>query len=240
MLRDLRHAVRLLIAARGWTAVVVLSLALGIGANTALFTAVNGMLLTKIPVADPDTLVRFRYAGRNDMVTSSSDYGFMNKMPDGQNVRSTFSYPMFRQFVADNRTLKDLLACAPFGRVNVVVDGQAQLDTAFIVSGNYFQVLGVRARAGRTILPDDDRADAPPVAVISSRYWHTRFGTDAATIGRAIKVNNVPVTIVGILPPEFTGIQQPIAEPPDISLPLALQPQLDPSAAASRLTQPTY
>src|SRR6185436_2951602 len=240
MLRDLRHAVRLLIAARGWTAVVVLSLALGIGANTALFTAVNGMLLTKIPVADPDTLVRFRYAGRNDMVTSSSDYGFMNKTADGQNVRSTFSYPMFQQFVADNRTLKDLLACAPFGRVNVVVDGQAQLDTAFIVSGNYFQVLGVRARAGRTILPDDDRADAPPVAVISSRYWHTRFGTDAATIGRAIKVNNVPVTIVGILPPEFTGIQQPIAEPPDISLPLALQPQLDPSAAASRLTQPTY
>ena len=87
MLKDLRHAVRLLIAARGWTAVVVLSLALGIGANTALFTAVNGMLLTKIPVADPDTLVRLRYAGRNDMVTSSSDYGFMNKTADGQNVR---------------------------------------------------------------------------------------------------------------------------------------------------------
>ena len=164
----------------------------------------------------------------------------MNKTADGQNVRSTFSYPMFQQFLADNRTMKDLLACAPFGRVNVVVDGQAQLDTAFIASGNYFQVLGVRARAGRTLLPDDDRADAPPVAVISSRYWHTRFGTDTAAIGRAIKVNNVPVTIVGILPPEFTGIQQPIAEPPDISLPLALQPQLDPSAATSRLTQPTY
>src|SRR5678816_2271917 len=118
MLKDLRHAVRLLIAARGWTAVVVLSLGLGIGANTALFTAVNAMLLTKIPVADPDTLVRLRYAGRNDMVTSSSDYGFMKKTADGENVRSTFSYPMYQQFVADNRTMKDLFACAPFSRVN--------------------------------------------------------------------------------------------------------------------------
>jgi predicted permease len=240
MLKDLRHAVRLLISARGWTAVVVLSLALGIGANTALFTVVNGMLLTKIPVSDPDTLVRLRYAGRNDMVTSSSDYGFMNKTPDGQNVRSTFSYPMYQQFVADNRTMRELFACAPFGRVNLVVDGQAELASAFISSGNYYQVLGVHARAGRTIVPDDDRAEAPPVALISSRYWHSRFGTDPATVGRTIKVNNVPVTIVGILPPEFTGIQQPIAEPPDISLPLSLQPQMDPSASASRLTQPTY
>ena len=76
MLKDLRHAVRMLLHAKGWTAVVVLSLALGIGANTALFSAVNGLLLTKIPVKDPDTLVRLRWAGRNDMVTSSSDYGF--------------------------------------------------------------------------------------------------------------------------------------------------------------------
>src|SRR3954462_6629261 len=151
MLKDLRHAVRLLLAARGWTGVVVLSLALGIGANTALFSAVNGMLLTKIPVTDPDTLVRFRWYGRNDMVTSSSDYGFLKKTPDGQSVRSTFSYPMYQQFLADNRTLRDLVACAPFSRVNVVVDGQAELAQAFISSGNYYQVLGANARLGRTI-----------------------------------------------------------------------------------------
>ena len=78
MLKDLRHAVRLLWQARGWTTVVVLSLALGIGANTALFSAVNGMLLMSLPVQKPDTLVRFRYAGRNDMVTSSSGYGFLS------------------------------------------------------------------------------------------------------------------------------------------------------------------
>jgi predicted permease len=240
MLKDLRHAVRVLLAARGWTAVVLLSLGLGIGANTALFSAVNGMLLTKVPVKDPESLVRLRYAGRNDMVTSSSDYGFMNRGPNGENVRSTFSFPMYEQFRADNRTMSDLLACAPFGRVNLVVNGQAELATAFISTGNYYQLLGVTARIGRTILPDDDRADAPPVAVISSKYWHSRFGTDPAVVGRTVKVNNVMVTIVGVLPPEFTGIQQPIAEAPEIAVPLALQPQMDPSAAQSRLTQPTY
>ncbi len=81
MLKDLRHAVRMLLQAKGWTTVVVLSLALGIGANTALFSAVNGLLLTKIPVSDPDTLVRLRWTGRNDMVTSSSDYGFIAERP---------------------------------------------------------------------------------------------------------------------------------------------------------------
>src|SRR5215212_6749953 len=113
MLKDLRHAVRMLLRAKGWTAVVVLSLALGIGANTALFSAVNGLLLTKVNVADPDSLVRLRWAGRNDMVSSSSDYGYIERGPDGQNVRTTFSYPMYRQLVADNKTMSDVLACAP-------------------------------------------------------------------------------------------------------------------------------
>src|SRR6476659_9461870 len=124
MFKDLRHGVRTLLREKGWTAVVVLSLALGIGANTALFGAVNSLFLKKLAVRDPDTLVRLKYAGRNDMVTSSSDYGFSRKDPRGLDVRSTFSHLMFRQFVADNRTMEDLFACAPYGRANVVVDGQ--------------------------------------------------------------------------------------------------------------------
>ncbi len=106
---------------------------------------------------------------------------------------------MYQQFVADNQTMTDLIACAPFGRVNVVVDGQAEIAEAFISSGNYFQMLGVTARIGRTILPEDDIPTAPPVAVISSKYWHSRFGTDPAVVGKAVKVNNVPVTIVGVI-----------------------------------------
>jgi predicted permease len=241
MWKDLRHAARLLWQARSWTVVVVLSLALGIGANTALFSAVNGLLLTELPVKDPDTLVRLRWAGRNDMVTSSSDYGFLNRGPDGQNVRATFSYPMFQQFVADNQTMTELFACAPYGRVTVVVDGQAEIATAFISSGNYYRMLGVTARIGRTILPDDDRPTAPPVAVISSKYWHSRFGSDPAVVGKTVKVNNVPVTIAGVISPQFTGVQQPVGTLPDISVPLALDSQLNPSVTGPpRLAQPTH
>src|SRR5687767_2093090 len=151
MLNDLRHALRLLTHAKAWTAVVVVSLALGIGANTALFSAINGLLLMKLDVRDPDTLVRLRHVGRNAMVTNSSDYGFSARGPDGEQVRSTFSYPMFRQLLADNRTMDDMFAAAPYGRVNLVVDGQADIATAFIASGNFYQALGVAARVGRTI-----------------------------------------------------------------------------------------
>ena len=99
MLKDLRHAARMLLRAKGWTAVVIVSLALGIGANMAIFSGVNALLLTQIPVDDPATLVRLRWGGRNDMVNSSSDYGFTLKGKDGQNVRTTFSYPMYQQFL---------------------------------------------------------------------------------------------------------------------------------------------
>src|SRR4029453_17146447 len=105
MFKDLRHATRMLWQAKGWTTVVVLSLALGIGANTALFSAMNGMLLTTVPVKDPDTLVRFVFWGRNEMSNSSSGYGFNNKTPDGQDVPPPFSYPMTKQFFPDNRRL---------------------------------------------------------------------------------------------------------------------------------------
>ena len=244
MIKDLRHAARMLLNNKGWTAVVVLSLALGIGANTALFGAFNSLLLTKLPVKDPDGLVRVRWStdakGRNDMVTSSSDYGYSAPGPNGERVRSTFSYPMYRQFVTDNQTMTDVFACAPFGRLNVVVDGQAELASAFVSSGNYYQVLGIGARLGRTIVPDDDRADATPVAMISSKYWHLRFGTDPGVVGKVVRMNNVLVTIVGVLPPDFTGVQNTTDELPDVSLALSLQPQLETQSGPSRLSQATY
>jgi len=242
MLKDLRHAVRMLLQAKGWTTVVVLSLALGIGANTALFSAINGLLLTTVPVRDPDNLVRFRYVGRNDMVTSSSSYGYTAPDPNDVPVRSSFSYPMYQQFLADNGTMSDLFAFAPNGRANVVVDGQAEVASIYLTTGNYYQALGVRARLGRTLVPDDDRADAPPAAVISSKYWNSRFGSDPAAVGRTITVSNVAVTIVGVLEPGFAGVQQMASEPSDVWLPLALDTQLNtsPGSGPPRLMQPTY
>jgi len=245
MLKDLRHGFRTLLQAKGWTAVVVLSLGLGIGANAALFSAVNGLLLTKIPVTDPDSLVRLRYVGRHDMVNSSSDYGSIDREryggPDAR-VRTTFSYALYKQFLVDNKTMSDLAAFAPYGRLNVVVDGQAELANAFISSGNYYQLLGVGARMGRTLLPEDDHPTAPPVAVISSRYWHSRFGTEPNVVGKVVRVNDVPVTIVGVLTPEFTGVQQPIAVPPEIAIPLSLETQVGILAPNQkpRVEQPTY
>ena len=228
MLRDLRHACRVLLHAKGWTAVVLVSLALGIGANTAVFSAINRLLIKQIPVEDPDGLVRLRWGGRNDAVTNSSDYGFSGTGSDGQRIRATFSYPMYQQLRADNKTMTDLFACAPAGRVNVVVDGQAEIATAFISTGNYYEVLGVSARLGRPIVPDDDRPDAPAVAVISSRYWHSRFMTEPGVLGKTIRVNDVPMTIVGVLDPAFTGVQRTMSQPPDLAFPLSLDPRVNP------------
>ena len=116
MWKDLRYGARSLVRDKGWTTVVVLSLALGIGANTALFSAINGLYLRELPVKAPDTLVRLRWIGRNEMATNSSDYG-QSRRVDGQNVRATVSYPMYLQFLQDNRTMDDLFAqCALAGR----------------------------------------------------------------------------------------------------------------------------
>ncbi|HJR59900.1 MAG TPA: ABC transporter permease, partial [Vicinamibacterales bacterium] len=244
MLKDLRYGLRMLLHAKGWTAVVVVSLALGIGANTAIFSAMNGLLLTRIPVLDPDTLVRLRFAGRNQMATSSSDYGFTRRL-GGESMRTTFSYPMYQQFVKDNQTLADLFACAPAGRVNVVVNGQAELATAFLATGNYFRVLGINARLGRVFGPEDDNPTAPPVAVISERFWRSRFGSDRSVVGKVVSANLVQVTIVGVLPAGFTGIQQPVGEPADITFPVNLDSQINPppvinGVALPRLGQPTF
>src|SRR5215471_16912432 len=135
MFRDLRYAARMLRRNLGWTAVVVLSLAIGIGANTALFTAVNGFLLRTLSVDDPHTLVRFRWAGRNDMVIHMSDYG-NSSTEGGLNVRPVFSYPMFVEFRKNTASLADLLAGAPV-RLNAVADGQAELVTGYLTTGNF-------------------------------------------------------------------------------------------------------
>src|SRR5215471_8372825 len=123
MLQDLRQAFRMLRQNKGWTAVVVLSLGLGIGANTVIFSALNSLLLKTVPVSHPETLVRLRGFGPNDMTNSESDYGYSEK-----GVLSTFSYPMYLEFRKNNRTMSDLFALAPTGsRLNIIVDGQAEV-----------------------------------------------------------------------------------------------------------------
>ena len=249
MLRDLRHAVRLLLQSKTWTLMVVLLLALGIGANTAIFSGINGLVLQTLPGIDrPDQLVRLRWVGDNDMGTDFSDYGFSGK--DGSlDVRPTFPYSMYLEFRKANRTLEDLFACAPQGQFNVVSDGRAELATGFLASGNYFQVLGVRAIVGRTFTPEDDQPGATPVAVLSNGYWKRRFGSDPAVVGRVLQIGNVAVTVIGVTPPDFIGVQQLLTDARDMTLPLSmdplyggaspLKPDGSPSGAPPRLSQPT-
>jgi len=155
VLKDLRHAARTLLHNKSWTAVVVLSLALGIGANTALFSAVNGLLLETVPVPNPDTLARLKWAGQN----------------------------IFKTLRAANQTLIDVAACAPLGPATLVVDGGADFATTFGVSGNYFTLLQIQPHAGR-LLQEADDPQAPPVAVISYGLWQRRFAGDPQVTSR--------------------------------------------------------
>jgi predicted permease len=230
MLQDLRHAIRLLLQNKGWTLVVVLSVALGIGANTALFSAMNGLWFKTIGVDRPDTLVRLKWVGKNDMGTDFSDYGFSGKDAGGRDIHSTFSYPMYRQLRESSRsTMTDVVAGAPRGQVNLVIDGQAEIARGFVVSGNFYQVLGVTTLAGRTIVPDDDRPSAEAVGVLSEGFWKRRFGGNTSVLGKVVQVNNTPITIVGVTPTQFTGIQLAIGTAPDITVPLTLDSRLDDS-----------
>ena len=243
MLKDLKYAARLLLRSKGWTAMVVLSLALGIGANTALFSAVNGLALRTLPVDDPGSLVRFRHVGRNEMSQNVSEYGSVSR-PGGTPVGTTFSYPIFRELQAANQTLVDLAAGAPNSQVNVVVDGKAEIGSSYIVSGNFLALLRVPTLMGRPIMPDDDQPSAAPVAVVSHGFWTRRFGRDGGVIGKVVHVNDTPLTIVGVLAPQFTGVQRAVAAGSDIYFPLSLDSRINAQAAdpksKPRVDDPTY
>jgi predicted permease len=246
LLRDLRLAVRVLLRTKSWTLIVLVSLALGIGANTALFTAINGLLLQTVPVAQPERLIRFNWTGQNDMVRSSSDYGYSGSS-GARNVRSTFSFAIFEQFRAANTTLTDLAAGAPMGSLNVIVNGDAQLATGYEASGNYFQVIGVSSVLGRVFGEADDKLNATPVAVISYPYWQKRFAGESSVINRVVSINGQMVTIIGVTGQEFSGIQRLGGDPPDVTIPLSFdavfnppQPLPNAKVAIPRMNQPTY
>ena len=134
--------------------------------------------------------------------------------------------------------MTDLFACAPMGRVNVAVNGNADTASALIVTGNYFRVLDVGAKTGGPCCPTTI-GDATPVAVISHRYWFSRFGGASDVVGTRITVNNVPVTVVGVISPDFTGVQQAVPKPPDVACQISLEPQMN-SWRSARLSQPTF
>jgi predicted permease len=208
MFQDLRYGARMLLKHPGFTCVAALTLALGIGANTAIFSLIDAVLLKTLPVNNPERLVLLGRAFGGKTVTQ-------------------FPYRTYKQIRDQNEVLSGLLAYHPL-RLSVSVDGQPEPAVAGqLVSGNYYSVLGVNAALGRTIAPDDDRAPGESaVCVISHNYWRRRFAGDPSVVGKTIHIGGAPFTIIGVTPPEFFGLE--VGSSLDISVPLMMQQQVMP------------
>lgn len=214
---DLRYGARMLWRSPAFSVVAILSLAIGIGANTAIFSLVDAILLRSLPVRDPGSLRLVLWTGE-PCVPLTNASGYSRKNEAGQMVHSSFSYPMYRMFAEQASQFSDL---AGFARSEVTVAaGESHYASAFYVTGNMFSTLGVPPLAGRGIAPSDDREGAAPVAVISYAYWERHFGLDPAAIDRQITVNGRALRIVGITPQSFRGMEN--AGGFDLCLPLSL------------------
>jgi predicted permease len=221
LFKDLRYGARGLLKRKAFAAVAVLTLALGIGANTAIFTLVNAVMLKSLPVDKPEELVLF-----SD--TTGEGTSMEDTPRSGQWLR--FSYASYKYFRDHNLSFQDLAALrSGVSRLSVRrTDSQANAAaraSGHLVSGNYFSVLGVRAARGRVLTPDDDQSSAQPAAVISHRYWEKELNSDPSVVGRSFIINGTNFTVVGITPKEFFG--ERVRRPPDFWLSLAFHPQIE-------------
>ncbi|MBZ5523120.1 MAG: ABC transporter permease [Acidobacteriia bacterium] len=222
MLEDVRYALRQFKNAPGFTVTAVLTLALGIGATTAIFTLVYAVLLKSLPVVKPEELWRI----------GSEEHCCVNDAL--QNNWSLFSFEQYRLFKENTPGFVDLAAFqAGPSLIGVRRADSSRPSEAFsseFVSGNYFSTFGIAAYAGRTLNPQDDSKGAPPVAVMSFRTWQERFGNDPSVVGAGFVINAQPVTIIGIAPPGFFG-DRIRSNPPAFWMPLAVEPQIEPALA---------
>jgi predicted permease len=218
VLQDLRYGLRVLRGSPVFAAVAVLSLAIGIGAAAAVFSLADAFLLRPLPVRDPHALVLLRWVA-GPVYPFESLSGSSSQVGDVTSSTS-FSLAAFDAMRRDAQALVDVFGFADLYRVNIAVDGTAELSGGHAVSGNYFDVVGVAPAAGRLLGAADDDAGAAPAAVISDALWLRRFGRSPDAIGRTLVVNAQPFTIAGVAPPDFHGTGQ-AGERPDVFIPFA-------------------
>lgn len=223
MFQDLRYGLRMLLKTPGFTMVAVLSLALGIGANTAIFSLLDALLLKPLPVPEPEKLVLF---GKGESV------GLTNSFP--KSSTDLFSYPFYQEVRQRNEVFSDTAAVMsmPWGVHGTIntngASAEMQQMNVLLVSGTYFSVLGVNASLGRTFTETDDQyAGGHPVAVVSHAWWQSRLDGDPAAVGKTITIDQITYTIIGIAPEEFLGTT--VLQAPDIWVPLAMEAQLPPA-----------
>ena len=227
--QDLRYAVRMLAKSPGFTAVAVITLALGIGANTAIFTLVNAVMFQSIPVRHPKELVVLQQSARAlpENIYDISGYGDCGGC--------SFSSEMYRQLQARNDLFSGVLAMAGPEALDLSGNGAASIVRSEFVSGNYFQVLDVPAVIGRTLEPLDDRPGAGPVAVLSYPYWQSVFGGAPNIIGKTIRLNGFLFTIAGVIDPRFTRLTPGKSQ--DLWLPLSSADVLRPNLTGGPMNE---
>jgi len=224
---DLRYAARMLRKSPGFTLVAATSLALAIGANTTIFSVARQLLFERLHVPHAGDLRLLSWTGTEEHVAVHSIWGDYDPLPGGRVASTAFSYVAYSQLRAQNRVLGDLFAFKRTG-MNATIRGQAQRIQTEMVSGNYYADLDVKPELGRVIQPTDDAAPGQgPVAVISDGLWEREFGRSPAVLGQVIKVNEIPLTIVGVNPRGFTGARS-VQQSPDVFVPLTMQPLIAP------------
>ena len=211
--QDLQFGLRVLRKSPGFTVVAVLTLALGIGANTAIFSLVDAVLIRMLPVQRPEQLFRL-----------------IDVSKEGKTI-DAFSYPTFKLIQENYQTLSGVIAFHPLRIVDFVVNGKGELAHAQAVSGSYFTTLGVKPIFGRTIATADEARGASQVAVISYGYWTRRFNRDPSVVGAEIVLNGAPFAIIGVTPPEFFGLEP--GQSVDVSIPLTSVATVQPQFAAA-------
>jgi MacB-like periplasmic core domain/FtsX-like permease family len=226
--QDLRFGARMLMKQKAIAAIAVLSLGMGIGANTALFSIMDAMLLKMLPVKEPERLVIFRAMASSEFNPGDYHGGGGIDAVTGQRSLTSFPYLSFQRMREQRSAQGALSDVFAFGGVslNVSAGGQADVAGGQAVSGNYYKGLGVQPLLGRTITDDDDKIAASPVAVLSYRYWRQRFSGDPAIIGRQINLNNVAFTVIGVTQPGFEGAMQ-VGSTQDVTIPIAWEPQME-------------
>ena len=221
-LRDLRYAARILAKTPSFTLVALLVMALGIGANTAIYSFLDSLLLRSLPVSDPSTLVVLKWHARSvegDFVMQSMS-GDVWSDSRWASVSDIFPYPALSIFEKE-RVFSDVFAYCHTREVrsaNLLIKGQPETASGELVSGRYFQGLGVKPASGRLIAAEDDRTGAPPVVVLSYGFAERHFGSAAAPAGQSIVISKVPFTIIGVAPPEFFGVDP--SSVPDFYVPM--------------------
>jgi hypothetical protein len=229
LVRDVRYGIRVLRRTPVFTAVAIASLAIGIGANTAVFSLVDTVLLRSLPVRNAEELVVLGWSANNAPRISTTYSNSSGGGAYGRWHTNVFSWPMFES-ARQSGALAETIGYSQLPRLNVLVNGESRITGGMAVSGNYFTGLGVRMALGRPLVADDDSEGGTTAAVISYRLWERAFGLDPAAAGKTIYINRKPYVVVGVTAREFFGVSVTglfLAPEIDVTLPIQMKERID-------------